>query len=216
MIRFVVRRLLWMIPTLFLITFLVFIAIRIGTDPVQSYLRINPRATPAKVLQYKKTNGLTGNIVSQYWNLLVSFGEQRHSGWCAQFATGCGVVRRSVFLSAGMYDEWRFDTASMESVELGERLLGAGGGVLLSSELKVTHLKVWDLKSVSREVWHRSREIELRIQPWLYRVLIGRWDVREVVCHERANVTSYKLCREELIGIGRAHSRQENCSDKCA
>ena len=57
MIRFVVRRLLWMIPTLFLITFLVFIAIRIGTDPVQSYLRINPRATPAKILQYKKTTG---------------------------------------------------------------------------------------------------------------------------------------------------------------
>jgi GT2 family glycosyltransferase len=97
------------------------------------------------------------NFVSQYWNLLLSFGEQRHSGWCAQFAPGCGLVRRSVFLSAGMYDEWRFDTASMESVELGERLLGAGSGVLLSSELKVTHLKAWDLKSVSREVWHRSR-----------------------------------------------------------
>jgi GT2 family glycosyltransferase len=97
------------------------------------------------------------NFVSQYWNLLLSFGEQRHPGRCAQFAPGCGVVRRSVFLSAGMYDEWRFDTASMESVELGERLLGAGSGVLLSSELKVTHLKTWDLKSVSREVWHRSR-----------------------------------------------------------
>ena len=73
MIRFVVRRLLWMIPTLFLITFLVFIAIRIGTDPVQSYLRINPRATPAKIQQYKKANGLTGNIVSQYFNWLNHF-----------------------------------------------------------------------------------------------------------------------------------------------
>ena len=71
-------------------------------------------------------------------------------------------------------------------------------------------------KTLAGKVWHGSREIELRIQPGLYRVLIGRWDVREVVCHERANVTSYKLCREELIGIGRAHSRQENCSDKCA
>jgi glycosyltransferase involved in cell wall biosynthesis len=96
------------------------------------------------------------NFVSQYWNLLLSFGEQRHAGRCAKFAPGCGVVRRSAFLSAGMYDEWRFHTSSMESVELGERLLG-GGGVLLSSELKVTHLKTWDLKSVSGEVWHRSR-----------------------------------------------------------
>ncbi|MEP7112592.1 MAG: ABC transporter permease [Ilumatobacteraceae bacterium] len=73
MIRFVARRLMWMIPTLFIITFLVFIAIRIGTDPVQSYLRLNPRATEAKILQYKQTNGLTGNIVSQYFSWLNHF-----------------------------------------------------------------------------------------------------------------------------------------------
>jgi GT2 family glycosyltransferase len=97
------------------------------------------------------------NFVSQYWNLLLRFGEQRHSARCAQFAPGCGAVRRKAFLSAGMYDEWRFTTASLENVELGERLLGAGHGVLLSSELKVTHLKRWDLGSVFREVWSRSR-----------------------------------------------------------
>ncbi|MEO8266461.1 MAG: glutathione ABC transporter permease GsiC, partial [Ilumatobacteraceae bacterium] len=73
MIRFVARRLMWTIPTLFIITFLVFVAIRIGTDPVQSYLRLNPRATPAKILQYKQTNGLTGNIVSQYFSWLHHF-----------------------------------------------------------------------------------------------------------------------------------------------
>ena len=97
------------------------------------------------------------NFVSQYWNLLLRFGEERHSGRCAQFAPGCGAVRRGVFVSAGMYDEWRFDTACVESVELGERLLGTGHGVLLSSELRVTHLKRWDLGSICKEVWHRSR-----------------------------------------------------------
>jgi GT2 family glycosyltransferase len=104
----------------------------------------------------RNESGGAPNFVSQYWNLLLSFGEQRHSGRCAQFAPGCGVVRRAAFLSAGMYDEWRFDTASMESVELGERLLGAGHGVILSSELTVTHLKQWDFRSVCQEVWHRS------------------------------------------------------------
>jgi peptide/nickel transport system permease protein len=73
MIRFVLRRLLWMIPTLFLITFLVFIAIRIGTNPVASYLRLNPRASQAKIQQYKVSNGLTGNIVSQYFHWLNHF-----------------------------------------------------------------------------------------------------------------------------------------------
>jgi glycosyltransferase involved in cell wall biosynthesis len=97
------------------------------------------------------------NFISQYWNLLLRFGEQRYSGRCAHFAPGCGAIRRSAFLSAGMYDEWRFATACLENVELGERLLAAGKGVLLSSELKVTHLKQWSLPAVCREVWGRSR-----------------------------------------------------------
>jgi peptide/nickel transport system permease protein len=73
MIRFLGRRLLWTIPTLFLITFLVFVAIRVGTDPVQSYLRLNPRASQAKVAQYRAVNGLNGNIVEQYFRWLNHF-----------------------------------------------------------------------------------------------------------------------------------------------
>jgi peptide/nickel transport system permease protein len=73
MIRYIVRRLLWTIPMLFVITFLVFVAIRIGTNPVASYLRLNPRASQAKIAQYKKINGLEGNIVSQYFHWLQHF-----------------------------------------------------------------------------------------------------------------------------------------------
>jgi GT2 family glycosyltransferase len=97
------------------------------------------------------------NFVSQYWNLLLRFGEQRHPGSGAQFAPGCGAVRREAFLSAGMYDEWRFATACLENVELGERLLAKGHEVLLSSEMKVTHLKQWDFGSVCQEIWFRCR-----------------------------------------------------------
>lgn len=73
MIRYVLRRLLWTIPMLFFITFLVFVAIRVGTNPVASYLRLNPRASQAKIAQYKKVNGLEGNIVSQYFTWLQHF-----------------------------------------------------------------------------------------------------------------------------------------------
>ena len=45
MFRFALRRSAWAIPTLFLVTFLVYIALRIGTDPLASYMRSNPRAT---------------------------------------------------------------------------------------------------------------------------------------------------------------------------
>jgi hypothetical protein len=97
------------------------------------------------------------NFTSQYWNLLVRFGEQRHHGPSAQFAQSCGAVRRQAFLDAGMYDEWRFATPSLEGVELGARLLATGGGALLSPQLKVRHLKAHDLSSVCREVWRRGK-----------------------------------------------------------
>lgn len=104
-------------------------------------------------------NSAAPNFVSQYWNLLSSFGEKRHPGKCAQLATGCCAVRRDAFLSAGMYDEWRFATGCVESVELGDRLASAGHAVLLSTDLKVAHLKKWDVASVAKEVWHRSRSL---------------------------------------------------------
>ena len=58
MLRFVVRRLLWFIPTIVFITFIVYIALRIGFSPLNTYLRANPRASEAKIKQYIEVNGL--------------------------------------------------------------------------------------------------------------------------------------------------------------
>lgn len=101
-------------------------------------------------------NNGASNFVSQYWKLLVSYGEKRSAGRCAQFASSCGVVRRDAFLHAGMYDEWRFATGCMESVELGDRLLAAGHEVMLSSELKVSRSRHWDVAGVAVEIWRRG------------------------------------------------------------
>jgi len=73
MLRFVARRLVWAIPTLLLVTFLVYMALRLGTDPLESYKRINPRATRAKLQQYKELNGLSDNYVLGYLNWLKNF-----------------------------------------------------------------------------------------------------------------------------------------------
>jgi len=64
---------LWAIPTLFIITFLVFLALRAGTDPVASYVRVNPRVTPEKIQQYKEANGLIGSPPEQYFHWLGHF-----------------------------------------------------------------------------------------------------------------------------------------------
>jgi peptide/nickel transport system permease protein len=72
-LRYVLRRLAWAIPTLVFVTFLVYIALRIGTDPVASYVRINPRASQAKIEQYIEVNGLDPNYVRGYFRWLGNF-----------------------------------------------------------------------------------------------------------------------------------------------
>lgn len=73
MVKFVVRRLLWAIPTLVIVTFLVYVALRTGTDPVKSYQRLNPRASKEKIQQYIEVNGLDPNYLRGYFTWLRNF-----------------------------------------------------------------------------------------------------------------------------------------------
>ena len=75
MLRFILRRVLWAIPTLFLVTFLVFVAIRIGTDPVAAYRGAcrTHAVSPEQILQYRQQNGLIGSVPEQYFRWLGKF-----------------------------------------------------------------------------------------------------------------------------------------------
>src|SRR4029453_18065473 len=54
-------------------------------------------------------------------------------------------------------------------------------------------------KSLTGKIDHRRGKIELRVEPGFDSMLIRRSDVGEMIRHKRADVTSYKLRREELI-----------------
>lgn len=95
-------------------------------------------------------------FVSQYWNLLLHYSDQRADEREAGFFTACGAVRRSALVSAGMFDEWRFHDACLEGVEFGLRLRVLGHRVRRPGELLVTHLKRWTLRSVLANVWRRG------------------------------------------------------------
>jgi peptide/nickel transport system permease protein len=76
MLRFVLRRLIWAVPMVIIATFLVYVALRIGTDPVASYVRVNQRASPKKIQQYIDANGLYegfGGYLRGYWQWLTGF-----------------------------------------------------------------------------------------------------------------------------------------------
>lgn len=96
------------------------------------------------------------NFISQYWNLLLHFGEKWYPGIGGNFGSGCGMLRRSALMSSGMYDEWRFGAGTLEGIEFGQRLARTGHDVLLTADLQVTQIKCWGLASVVREAWSRS------------------------------------------------------------
>ncbi len=73
MARFIAMRAAWAIPVLLIVTFLTFWAVKSATDPVQSYLRINTRATPEMVEEYKEKHGLIGSTPEQYVRWLGNF-----------------------------------------------------------------------------------------------------------------------------------------------
>jgi peptide/nickel transport system permease protein len=73
MLRFITKRLLWAIPTLLIVTFLVFVAIRVGTDPVKAYERANAHLSQKQIAAFKAKNGLNGSIFQQYFTWLGNF-----------------------------------------------------------------------------------------------------------------------------------------------
>ena len=76
MLRFILRRLLWLPPTILIVTFLVYVAIRIGWDPLAAYMRANPRASAEKRQQFIEANGLYpgfDGILRGYWEWLQKF-----------------------------------------------------------------------------------------------------------------------------------------------
>ncbi len=63
----------WAIPVLLAVTFLTFWAVKAATDPVQSFLRSNPRASVEQVEEYKEVHGLIGSTPEQYFHWLGNF-----------------------------------------------------------------------------------------------------------------------------------------------
>lgn len=96
---------------------------------------------------YDETPAAPG-LVSQYRNLLHHFVHHQNAGDAQTFWAACGAIRRSVFFSAGKYDEWRFPRPQVEDIELGHRIRSRGYRIVLRPDIQVKHLKRWTLRSM--------------------------------------------------------------------
>jgi GT2 family glycosyltransferase len=122
-------------------------------------------------------------FVSQYRNLLHHFVHQQgqfqdgirpaHTYW-----TGCGMIRRDVFLEFGGFDPGLYPRPAIEDIELGYRLSRAGHRIVLARDVLATHLKRWTLTEMVRT------DIFRRGVPWM--LLIKRTGTIETDLNVRA------------------------------
>jgi glycosyltransferase involved in cell wall biosynthesis len=90
------------------------------------------------------------NFVSQYKNLAHSFVHRNSEGPISTFWTGCGAVRREVFLSVGGFDSSSYIHPSVEDIELGNRIASRDLRIVLDGRIQATHLKRWTFRSLVR------------------------------------------------------------------
>ena len=82
------------------------------------------------------------DFISQYRNLMHAYVHQTGSEQASTFWSGCGAIRRDVFLDHSGFSEG-YGRPAIEDIELGYRLIRAGKKIILDRSLQVTHLKRW-------------------------------------------------------------------------
>jgi GT2 family glycosyltransferase len=106
-------------------------------------------------------------VISGYRNLLHHHVHQLSDREASTFWAGCGAIRREAFEAAVGFDE-TYRWASIEDIELGLRLHGAGHRVLLCPEIQATHRKRWSFLQVMHT------DIFRRAVPWTRLLLSQR------------------------------------------
>lgn len=108
---------------------------------------------------------LATNFLSQYRNLLHHFVHQHGKIDASTFWSGCGAIRRDLFLSMGGFNEQLYKRPSIEDIELGYRLQAAGQRVQLEKLLQVKHMKRWTPRQMI------VTDVRDRALPWTQLIL---------------------------------------------
>ena len=107
------------------------------------------------------------DFFSQYRNLLHHYVHQTGREEASTFWSGCGAIRREVFLRHGGFCAC-FVRPSVEDIELGARLRRAGEKIRLVKSLQAKHLKRWTFFSILRT------DLFDRAVPWTRLILRER------------------------------------------
>lgn len=124
--------------------------------------------TVAAVFGSYDRNPPAENFASQYKNLVHRYYHQRGREESDTFWSGCGAIRRNVYLDLGGFNGAKYGRPSIEDIEFGHRMRESGWKIRLAHDLLGTHLKRWTLAEVVRT------DIFQRAVPWSHLILSGR------------------------------------------
>lgn len=112
-------------------------------------------------------------FVSQYKNLFHHWVHQHSRDEASTFWTGCGAIRRDIYLAIGGLNEG-YRRPSIEDIELGSRLRAAGCRIRLEKRMQASHSKRWRLWDLLRT------DVMLRGAPWIALMLRDRRAPKEL------------------------------------
>jgi glycosyltransferase involved in cell wall biosynthesis len=154
----------------------------------------DPR-TDALFGSYDLTPG-SPNFLSQYKNLFHHYVHQRAAVVASTFWSGCGAIRRGVFLEAGGFSA-EYRRPAIEDIELGARLVRAGRRIVLRKDVQATHLKRWTLGGLLKaDVWDRG-------VPWTELILReGRGLPNDLNLKTAERVSALLACAVVALALG--------------
>jgi GT2 family glycosyltransferase len=101
---------------------------------------------------------------SEYKNLQHAYVHRSARREASTFWTGCGAVRKDIFLALGGFQE-AFGRPCIEDIEFGGRLVKCGQRVIVDGSIRVQHLKEYQFRSMVRS------DIIDRAIPWTKLIL---------------------------------------------
>jgi hypothetical protein len=134
------------------------------------------------------------NVLSQYRNPLHHHVHQTGREEASTFWGACGAIERTVFEAVGGFDE-TYRTPSIEDIEIGYRLKGAGYRIRLVKTLQVTHWKRWILSSIMLTDAFR------RALPWTELILSHRSVLNDLNLQLSGRISAL-LAGTMVVGVG--------------
>ena len=104
------------------------------------------------------------SFLSQYRNLFHHWVHQTGAEEASTFWTGCGAIRRNVFLEMGGFSK-KYRRPSIEDIELGMRMRHSGHRIRLVKDMYGKHMKYWSLLDMIRT------DTLMRAVPWMLLIL---------------------------------------------